>query len=126
MRMPRATFRPHERITDPRDFQRAYERKRSASDDALIVFGVENGRAHPRLGISVSRKKVRTAVARNRVKRVLREAFRLGKDQLPAGVDLVVVPRGPALTLADAQRALIRLAQAAARRLEPRAAKANP
>ena len=55
---PNETFRPHERIKDPADFRRAFDRKRSVSDDVLIVYGVENGLDHPRLGISVSRKKV--------------------------------------------------------------------
>ena len=104
MPTPRATFRPHERINDPRDFRRAFERKRSASDAAMIVYGVENGRDYPRLGISIGRKKVRRAVARNRVKRLLREAFRLGKEELPPGIDLVVVPRGADLTFAEARR----------------------
>jgi ribonuclease P protein component len=126
MRNDRATFRPHERINSPDDFRRAFERKRSASDAALVVYGVENGRDYPRLGISVSRKKIRKAVARNRVKRLLREAFRQSKAELPPGVDLVVVPRGPALTFAQARRALPALAQAAARRLGMRPAKAPP
>jgi ribonuclease P protein component len=122
----RATFRPHERINDPADFRRAFERRRSASDAALIVYGVENGRDHPRLGISIGRKKVRLAVRRNRIKRLLREAFRLSKDALPAGVDLVVVPRGPDLTFDQAREALPRLSQAVARRLGHRVAKAAP
>ena len=65
----------------------------------MTIYGVENGLDHARLGISVSRKKVKTAVARNRLKRLIREAFRLSKAELPAGLDLVVVPRhtGPAL-----------------------------
>ena len=124
--MPRPTFRPHERINSPEDFRRAFERKRSVSDASMVVYGVENGRDHPRLGISVSRKKLRSAVARNRVKRLLREAFRLSKAELPSGVDLVVVPRGPGLTFAAARRALPSLAQAAARRLGPRPSKASP
>ena len=93
---PSETFRPHERIKDPADFRRAFDRRRSVSDDVLIVYGVENGLDHPRLGISVSRKKVRRATARNRIKRLIREAFRLDKAELPSGVDLIVLPRAAA------------------------------
>ncbi|MHC5543317.1 ribonuclease P protein component, partial [Singulisphaera rosea] len=76
-----ATFRPHERINDPKDFRRAFDRKRSASDPSIIVYGAENGRDYDRLGISVGRKKIRSTAARNRVKRLLREAFRLNKAE---------------------------------------------
>ncbi len=126
MPTPRATFRPHERINDPRDFRRAFERKRSASDAALVVYGIENGLNYPRLGISIGRKKVRRAVARNQIKRLLREALRLGKEELPAGIDLVVVPRSADLTFAQARHTLPRLAQAIARRLGHRPVKAAP
>lgn len=115
---PRATFRPHERIRDPADFRRAFERRRSASDGFLIVYGVENGRDHPRLGLSVGRKRIRRASGRNQFKRLIREAFRLSKSELPPGVDLVVVPKGRALTFAQARRSLPELARAVARRLK--------
>ncbi|MDR3632278.1 MAG: ribonuclease P protein component [Isosphaeraceae bacterium] len=125
--MARATFRRDERLTDARDFQHVFERRRSVSDDKLIVYGVENGRAICRLGLSVGRKKVRRAHDRNRFKRVVREAFRLSKAELPAGVDLVVVPKSSArLSLADVRLALPSLAQAVARRLGPRPAKVAP
>ncbi len=115
-----ATFRPHERLRDPKDFRRAFARKRSVSDASIIVYGVENGLDYPRLGISVGRKRVRKAKDRNRVKRLLREAFRLNKANLPAGVDLVIVPRGPALTFDQANQALPELANSLARRFSPR------
>jgi ribonuclease P protein component len=118
----RATFRPHERIDDPRDFQRAFDRRRSVSNESLIVYGVENGRDYPRLGISVSRKRIRRAHDRNRTKRLIREAFRLGKAELPPGIDLVVVPRNAGLTFASACQAVPELARAAARRLGTRSA----
>jgi ribonuclease P protein component len=124
--MQPATFRPHERIRDPAVFRRAFERKRSASDGWLIVYGVENGLDHPRLGISASKRKVRKANDRNRVKRLLREAFRLNKFDLPPGVDLIVVPRGPALTFEAAQKSLPDLARAVARRLGLQPAKSPP
>ena len=125
MTAPQATFRRHERIHDPAAFRRAFERKRSASDAHIIVYAVENGLDHPRLGISVGRKRIRRAHDRNRVKRFLREAFRLSKAELPVGLDLVVVPRGGALTFAEARAGLPALAQAIARRIGPRPAKAR-
>jgi ribonuclease P protein component len=85
-------FRPEHRLRSSADFQRVFQRRRSAGDALLVVYGCENGLAHPRLGLSVSRK-VGNAVTRNRWKRMLREAFRLQFSQLPAGVDLVIVPR---------------------------------
>jgi ribonuclease P protein component len=119
-------FGPYERIKDPADFRRAFERRISASDAVLVVHGVENGRAYARLGISVGRKKVRRAVARNRIKRLVREAFRLSKSELPVGIDLVVVPRTAELNFGEARQALPRLAQAVARRLGLRRAQAAP
>jgi ribonuclease P protein component len=113
----KATFRPHERLKDPRDFRRAYERRRSESDEILVVYGVENHRDHPRLGISVSRKRVRAAVDRNRLKRLIREAFRLSKANLPAGIDLVVLPRRQNVPLSAVRRSLVVLSGLIARRL---------
>jgi ribonuclease P protein component len=113
----KATFRPHERLKDPRDFRRAFERRCSASNDVLVVYGFDNGREHPRLGISVSRKKVRSAHARNRLKRVIREAFRLSKSELPLGIDLIVIPRQGKMTLAAVRQALVMLGGSVARRL---------
>jgi ribonuclease P protein component len=115
----RQTFRPFERIKHPDDFRRAFDRRRSKSDGILVVYGVENGRAFPRLGISVSRKKIRDATDRNRVKRIIREAFRLSKANLPPGVDLVVLPRSNRLQLEEVRRSLLVLARAVAERLKP-------
>ena len=116
---PNARFRPHERINDPTAFKRAFDRKKSASDPWLIVYGVENGKTHPRLGISASKRRIRKACDRNEFKRFVREAFRLTKADLPAGIDLVIVPRGARLTFAQARASLPVLAQGVARRLAP-------
>jgi len=87
------SFRPHEHLRRPMDFRRVYDRRRSASDRWLIVYACENGLAHRRLGMSVSRK-VGPAVVRNRLRRLYREAFRLTRDTLPPGLDIVVIPQG--------------------------------
>jgi ribonuclease P protein component len=117
MTAPRATFRPHEHVRRPEDFRRAFGRRRPASDAALVVHVAENGLPYARLGISIGRKKVRKAAARNRLKRLVREAFRQSKAELPTGLDLIVVPRSPDLTYPQVRASLVALAHAAAARL---------
>jgi ribonuclease P protein component len=107
-------------MKNPAEFRRAFEGRRSVSDEVLIVYGVENGREYPRLGISVSRKKVRDAHARNRLKRLVREAFRLSKSELPPGIDLVVLPRAANVRYAAVRRSLTTLARDVVRRLNSR------
>jgi ribonuclease P protein component len=118
--MKTASFRPHERIKEPGAFRRAFDRRRWESDAVLTIYGVENGLDHPRLGISVSRKKVKSAAGRNRLKRLIREAFRLSRPELPAGLDLVVVPRDPSARFADVRRSLPALARALGHRMRSR------
>jgi ribonuclease P protein component len=110
-------FLPAYRITRGADFQRAYQRRITAGDDRLLVFVFPNGLTHPRLGVSVSRK-VGGAVVRNRWKRCIREAFRLSREQLPWGVDLVVIPRPDAVPgTKELQESLVKLARRAAKRI---------
>ena len=117
---PRHTFPAHLRLKSPAQFKAVYDLKKSASDARLVVYAGPNGLAHPRLGLSVSRK-VGGAVVRNRFKRLFREAFRLSQHELPAGVDLVLIPRsGDAPALEQVKESLVKLAHQAAKRLAPK------
>ncbi len=112
-RFPRALH-----IRRSEDFRRAYRGKCSAADQWLLIFGYPNGLECPRLGLSVSRK-VGGAVERNRWKRLIREAFRLTRDKLPKGVDLVVIPRNSRRPeLEPLKDSLPRLARRVSRKVE--------
>jgi len=73
-------------------FQNVFAARCSAADHAIILFAAPNKLPHCRLGLSVSRK-IGNAVCRNRWKRLIREAFRISRSELPGGLDLVVVPQ---------------------------------
>jgi len=110
-------FRPAEHLRRPADFRRTYDRRRSAADSWLIVYGCENGLPHLRLGLSVSRK-VGKAHVRNRLRRLYREAFRLTRHEMPTGLDLVLIPRRPdEPTLEALKRSLPRLVRQVARKI---------
>lgn len=74
------------------EFDAVYRNKAFAADAVLVIHAVANGQKRTRLGLSVGRK-VGNAVARNRWKRTIREAFRRHREMLPEGLDLVVRPR---------------------------------
>jgi ribonuclease P protein component len=85
-------------------FDAVFEGKTRQSRGPITIYSLPNSLGHPRLGISISRK-VGTAPKRNRIKRLLRESFRLMRHDLPTGYDwvLVVRPHETAI-LADYQR----------------------
>ncbi len=113
---PRLTFRQRQHLKLGRQFQRVYNLRASAATDVLIIYAAPNSLAFSRLGLSVGRKHG-NSVRRNRIKRLLRESFRLSPQSIPPGFDFVFVPRRFAdTTLADLLILVPRLAADAARR----------
>ncbi len=105
-----------ERLRRVGDFRRCYERRATASNDWLLVYCCKNGLAWSRVGVSVA-KKWGKAHVRNRIRRLLREAFRLSKPDIPKGYDFILIPRRiEDATLQNFQDAVRKLTVQAARR----------
>ncbi len=91
----RPTYRPKHRLTHAKEFSAIYSARLKKPAGPLVVFALPNTYGHPRLGLSVGRR-VGNAVARNAIKRRLRDAFRhIAAAWPPArpGLDIVIVAR---------------------------------
>ena len=106
------------RLRHQRDFNRVYSTRCRAGDGQLLVYAaVGNEQRGTRFGLSVSRKHG-NAVRRGRLKRLLREAFRVQQHDLPSGLDLVLIPRqGADPTLEALKRSLLQLSNKLAARM---------
>jgi ribonuclease P protein component len=107
------------RIKSKRDFASIYDQRIRAADANLLVWAAPNSLPHARFGVSVSRKHG-SAVRRTALKRRLREAFRLSRHELPAGLDLILIPQRATANTArtgDYQHSLIKLATRLGRRI---------
>ncbi len=85
-------LRPWERLKRPSEFQPVFRDGEKLVAPAFVLYVLPGSGPTSRLGMAVSRR-VGSAVVRNRVKRLIREVFRLHKAQLPVPCDVVFVAR---------------------------------
>ena len=102
---------PHpEKLKKKWEFQRGYRKGRKYWNREFVVYVYQNMFNSTRLGITAS-KKIGKSVQRNRTKRLIREVFRLSKERIHPGYDIIVVGRSPSIYLKyqGAQKALLHL-----------------
>lgn len=85
-------FSPAQRLLAPAEFTQVFKSGRRRSDSCFTVIAAPGPGPTARLGLAVSRKVSRSAVQRNRIKRLVRESFRKHSANLPA-LDIVVMAR---------------------------------
>jgi ribonuclease P protein component len=88
-------FGVESRLRTKPEFDAIYARGRRIDDRFFGLRVMPNGRARPRVGLAVAVKTMGSGVARNRIRRLIRESFRLAQLDLPA-VDIVVAAKNPA------------------------------
>ena len=88
--LKRFSFPKSRRLISNGQFKAVLAQRRRAGNDLLVLYMAENDCGYSRLGVSVG-KSCGGAVVRNRLKRLLREAFRQNQDRIPAGFDYLLM-----------------------------------
>ncbi len=111
------------RLKRREDFRKVFAARCLTMDDVIVMYLSHNGLDVTRLGLGVGRK-LGKAVVRNRIKRLIREAFRqLQMGTVTPGYDLICVPRsGQIRTLSDYETSLKNLFTRGIKKLETQSA----
>jgi ribonuclease P protein component len=85
-------FRRSQRLLEKTAFQHVFDQPCKSSDRYFVILARHNNLAQARLGLAITRKRVKRATERNRLKRLARETFRYHQYIL-AGLDCIVLAR---------------------------------
>jgi len=91
------SFPRHLRLLKAEQYEYVFDKPQVSADRFFTILTRPNEIIHARLGLAISKRRIGKAVARNRIKRLVRESFRLHRNQLPAA-DIVVMARNTAAT----------------------------
>lgn len=98
---PSCPFKQSQRLRKAVDFQQVFAKPTKSVDRYFTILARPSVETHARLGLAISKKRIRLAVVRNRIKRIVRESFRLRQHRLK-GLDFVVLARADAPTADNA------------------------
>ncbi len=90
------------KLTRTADFEAVFKQGERSADQLFTLLYRPSGLDHARLGMTAPAKRVRTAVGRNRIRRLVRESFRHTAPDL-AGLDIVVLVKAPASEASNPQ-----------------------
>jgi ribonuclease P protein component len=97
----KAAFTSKQKLTKAIEFKRVFNKPFVSADACFKVLACVNENEKARLGMAVSRQIDKRAVGRNRIKRIVRESFRLHYSKNGAGLDIVVLPRRETTTMSN-------------------------
>lgn len=89
------------RLLKPAEFKHVFAKPLKISSTHFSLLARKNGLNHARLGLAIAKRQIRRSVDRNRIKRLLRESFRLNQDNL-AGLDIIALVRTSAVSETNA------------------------
>ena len=96
------TFTRELRLLTPAQFKSVFSNPIKASSAEITLLAIPNTEQHPRMGLTVAKRFVKRANQRNRIKRVIRDSFRLNQHDIPH-LDIVVLVRNGVMEMENAE-----------------------
>ena len=91
-------FSPEMKLLTAENYKHVFAKAQRFGNYSFTLLARENELEHPRLGLAISKKSAKRAVDRNRIKRIIRESFRINQHKLPC-VDIIAMCKTSAVKL---------------------------